>query len=1530
MSTTRATQERLRELSADRTRLLELLIQQRQNPEQELRPCQRASGGGEYFLPTSWAQQRLWFIYQLEGASSAYNIPLVARLRGELDEGALRRALDELVQRHEVLRTTFVNVEGEPKQRIAEHGSFELRLLDLSDEDRERREARLRQCELEETRVAFDLSTGPLIRGRLVRLAHDEHVLLITIHHIVADGWSLGVMIRELVELYGASRQGRDNPLPPLAIQYADYAHWQRQWLQGQRLERQLSYWRSRLEGAVPHLQLPTDRPRPAVQAYRGRTLPVALDERLSADLNALARRYGMTLFMVLYAGWAILLSRLSGEEDIVIGTPVANRRRPELEHLIGFFVNTLALRVRVDGDATVESFLEQVKAVTLGAYDHQDVPFEHLVEVLRPERSLNRHPIFQVMYVLQNAPRSELTLPGLAVTLEEGVNETSKFDLLLSLEERGNRIEGTLCYDIDLFERDTVERWLACLMVLLRDMTRAPGRRIADLSILPEAERVKVIDRFGATQAYYRGERLIHRLFEAQARRTPDALALKHGEATLTYAALNASANRLARELQNRGVGPDQLVGICVERSLEMVIGLLGILKAGGAYIPLDPNYPPERLQYMLSDANPRLVLTQRGLPLVPTGGPVLLLDEILEQAAAHSAENIGDDESRQAAGQLAYVIYTSGSTGRPKGTAMPHDALSNLIEWHRASFEPGSCRVLQFAALSFDVAFQETFTTLCTGGTLVLIDESVRRDPPALLELLRREGVERLFVPPLMLQNLAECARSLEGAAPDRLREIIVAGEQLRISPEIVEFFRQRPACRLANHYGPTETHVVTALTLPEDAREWPNLPSIGLPIANVRIYILDRLRRPVPIGVVGEIYIAGANVARGYHKQPRLTAERFLADPFAPAAPSRMYKTGDLGRWRSDGTIEYLGRNDDQVKIRGYRIELGEIEAQLALHERVKEAAVALRQDPGGGKRLVAYVTLHGQREGRGAIADDLRAHLKSLLPEYMVPAAFVMLERLPTTPSGKLDRRALPAPDACDYAVKVGEAPQGELEQTIARIWQELLHVGNVSRSDNFFELGGHSLLVLKILFRVNEACGSSLTVTDVYKNPTVQQLAQRVRGAAAADEPVDLAREAELDPAVVALPERPCTPARTILLTGATGFVGRFLLAHLLEHSDATIHCLVRAASQSEALGRLRATLSKWDLWDDAYERRIVAVAGDMRLPHLGIEPSTYRSLCRTVDSIFHCATSMNHLETYTMAKAANVDASKEIVRFAASERPKLVNYISTLGIFASGQRPGRVVSELTPIEDESFRHSQGYLASKWVGERIFMTAAERGIACNIFRVGLVWADSRRGRFDELQHVYRVLKTCLLAGCGIERFRYGMPPTPVDYVARAVTFLADRRSHGKGIFHISSSDQLVDGVFELCARLTGLPLTLMPYYDWICAIKRLHLQGRSLPAVPLLEYAFSMDEPTFHEHELRRRMAQDIHLDLARTHGELEDAGIVAPMLDEDLLAICLHDMLERDPDLRELADRYRNSTRRHDTRRGTTDAVPAA
>ncbi|HHK7964964.1 TPA: amino acid adenylation domain-containing protein [Serratia marcescens] len=1045
-------------------------------PAQEPLPILPVARDGE--LPLSFAQQRLWFLTQLEGMSETYHIPLALRLHGRLDRQALQHSLDALYARHESLRSRFITREDRPQVQILPANGLPLAFHDLR-----RHPAQADTLCRQAATQPFDLTQGPLVRAALIRLADEEHLFLLTCHHIVSDGWSTGILLRELGALYGAFRRGDADPLPLPTLQYPDYAAWQRRYLTPERLAAQAQYWRETLSGAPALLTLPTDRPRPTVQSFSGGEVPIAIDAELTQALRQFSRQHGGTLFMTVLAAWSLVLARMAGQQELVIGTPEANRGRLETESLVGFFVSTLALRIDLRDDPDLPTLIARIRHTVLTAQENRDLPFEQVVELVNPPRHLGYTPLFQVMLAWQDGSVRDIPLPGLQAELAGLEYSAAKFDLTLDLADTGEGISGTLNFATALFDRATAERYGVYLVQALRAMTLNSPRSVSHIDLLPLAEREHLLHGWNRTERDYPLDQTLAALFEQQVRRTPDATALVSGAESLSYAQLNARANRLAHALIARGVGPDSRVAVCAERGLNMVTALFGILKAGGAYVPLDPAYPGERLQYILQDADPVLLLADAAgrAALGEPATPQLALEAALPDTL--SAEN---PERRAQASHLAYVIYTSGSTGKPKGAMNEHRGVVNRLVWMQEAYGlTAADTVLQKTPFGFDVSVWEFFWPLMVGARLVMAKPEGHKDPDYLSRAIEQYGVTTLHFVPSMLQSFLA-----DGQAATRCGQVVrvmCSGEALPAAL-VAEFYRRLPQAELHNLYGPTEAAVdVTAWHCSREA-DRVSVP-IGRPIANTRIYLLDEHGQPVPLGAVGELYIGGVQVARGYLNRPELTAERFLADPFAPGG--RMYRTGDVARYLANGDIEYLGRNDQQVKIRGFRIECGEIEAVLATHPAVREAVVDARA-VGDDKRLVAWV-VPAAGVAEETLAGALRQHVSAALPDYMVPSAWVVVAALPLSPNGKLDRRALPEPQGAQSQAAY-EAPQGEHETLLAAIWRELLNVEQVGRHDNFFELGGHSLLAVKLMAQLRRA-GWGANVQTLFSTPTLSALAQ---------------------------------------------------------------------------------------------------------------------------------------------------------------------------------------------------------------------------------------------------------------------------------------------------------------------------------------------------------------------------------------------------------------------------------------------------
>jgi amino acid adenylation domain-containing protein len=1076
-------------LRVRKNELIEVLSQAGKYNEISIKPAP-----GTDSITLSYAQQRLWFLDQLAPNNAFYNVPLALRLNGKLNTAALEQSLNEIIRRHQSLRTIFIGVNGQAEQVITEQFKLPLACVDLTGLPDQARPLALLNLSRLEAEKPFVLSTGPLLRALLIELFNDsnkqEHILLITLHHIVSDGWSSEILMRELVALYQVFSEGKVSPLAELAIQYADFAYWQRQWLVGDVLQRQIDYWRKQLHAAPTAIELPTDRPRPPVMSYRGANYRFSIPFELAKQIYALNRSHDATLFMTLLAAFNVLLFRYSHQQDLCIGTPVANRNRLELEGLIGFFVNTLVLRTDLSGGPSFIDLLSRVRRTVLEAQNHQDLPFEQLVEVLQPERNMSHSPLFQVMFTLQNAVRHSPELSGLGISAVEKESCIAKFDLTLHIhEQKSGLLNGIIEYNTDLFDYDTIARLAEHYLILLQGIVDNPDGRLSELPLLTKAERQQILIEFNATAMDYSDDCLIQQLFERQVEKTPDAIAVVFEDESLTYKDLNRRANQVAHHLLALGIRPDDRVAICAERGLDMVIGLLGILKSGAAYIPLDPSYPCERLAYMLGDSKPVAILSQSGVQksLMNLAVPVVLLD-----ALALFAEQPAGNPDPQMLGlmssHLAYIIYTSGSTGQPKGVMVEHGNMVNFL--CAMSKVPGmtcSDSLLAVTTLSFDIAGLELFFPLINGAKVVLVSRANAADPVFLQQTIAQAGITVMQATPATWRLLL--SGGWQGASG---LKALCGGEALTL--DLSTQLKARVS-ELWNMYGPTETTVWSTCRL-IDAERTESYPceSVGRPIGNTQIYILDAQLQPVPLRVSGEIYIGGAGVARGYLNQPGLTAERFIRDSFGTNAESnaRLYKTGDLGRWLPDGNIEYIGRNDFQVKIRGFRIELGEIEAHLTACSGVREAVVIVREDNPEDKRLVAYLIAH---EGIELAVADLRAQLATGLADYMIPSAFVSLSAFPLTPNGKLDRKALPAPNFCEQKHYV--APRTAIEEILTSIWAELLNIEKIGVEDNFFELGGNSLLAVKLAHTIQSVLGGNLDLVALFQAPTIEEFAKRL-------------------------------------------------------------------------------------------------------------------------------------------------------------------------------------------------------------------------------------------------------------------------------------------------------------------------------------------------------------------------------------------------------------------------------------------------
>jgi amino acid adenylation domain-containing protein/thioester reductase-like protein len=1431
------------------------------------------------------AQKQLGILAQMsEDGSVAYNVSISLELRGSFQLAAMRKAVQTVVNRHEALRTIISSQND--FQEILPFLTADVALVDFSNGSDACGGLRLHERELQvadwlkkESQEPFDLNNGPLFRFSILKLEEKIHLLVLTIHHIVVDGWSVGVILQELGALYSAECQGVVCRLEP-PMQFRKYIEWQEKQSQTDAMAAHESYWLEQFAESIPVLDLPTDRHHPRLQTYKGSRQTRRLDVSLTREVKRFSTENGCTLLMTLLSVYTTLLHRLTGQNDIIVGMPTAGRSLEGSEKLVGYCAHILLVRSCIVGSESVLEYLRTLKNRLLEIYEHQDYPFARLIDKLNVARDASRSPLVTAIFNWDR-PVAVPKMFELATDLFPKPISCTPFDISLNVIEVDRKLVLDCDYNTDLCDASTIDRWLGHFQTLLEGVVANPQQCIAELPLLTEAERHQILVEWNNTTKEYPFNKCIHQLFEEQVERTPDAVAVVYENQQLTYDKLNCRANQLAQYLRSLGVGPEVLVGICMERSLEMVVGLLGILKAGGAYMPLDPEYPIGRLCFMLEDSAVSVLLTQQRLVnrLPEHGAQQVFLDDIWEQIVQNNHDN---PVSGVRAFHLANVIYTSGSTGTPKGVMVTHTGLCNLAQAQIQTFGlQNLSRILQFASLSFDASIWEVVMALGSGATLYLGTKDSLLPGMPLIQVLRDYCITHITLPPSALSVLpVEYLPTLQ--------TMIVAGEAC--SPELIT---QWSAGRnFFNAYGPTEATVCATVAKCTDGDK--KLP-IGRPIANTQIYILDSNVQPVPIGVPGELHIGGAGLARGYLNRPELTTEKFIPNPFYNSKfkiqNSKLYKTGDLARYLPDGNIEYLGRIDNQIKIRGFRIELGEIEAILSQHPGVRENVVVAREDILGEKRLVAYFVPQLEQT---PTTNDLRIFLKEKLPQYMMPSAFVSLKSLPLTSNGKVDRKALPVPDSHNTQLAVSfVAPRTPVEKVLADIWANVLHLEQVGVLDNFFELGGHSLSTIRVMSQVNKTFQIKLPLRHLFTAPTIAELAQTIKSTCGTDSivsaneitPLNLQAEVVLDETIkpLNLVYQPVSEPKAILLTGATGFVGAFLLVELLQQTQADIYCLVRAANLSAGKQRLQETLKAYLLWEESFNERIIPVLGDLSQPLLGLSDEQFHLMALKIDSIYHNGALVNDVYPYALFKAANVRGTEEVLRLASQIKIKPVHFISTASVFVSDEyfKLG-VVLENDPLE-----HSQGlvggYPQSKWVAEKMVMMARDRGLPCSIYRLGRITWHSQTGVWNSNDMFYRFIKACIQLKSAPEMNNM-VEITPVDYLAKVLIHLSQQPDSLDKAFHLMNSDSAPWSQFINCIRSLGYPLQQLSYEDWQAEL----LRNTQISSDNALYSAISLAEDNTSSHS-RANAASSLKFDCQNTLNGLANTGIRWPQVDDKLL-----------------------------------------
>jgi amino acid adenylation domain-containing protein/thioester reductase-like protein len=1374
--------------------------------------------------PLSYGQQALWFLHQLTPEDFSFNVAGAVRVLDDIDASALRQAFQELVNRHASLRTTFSVSDGQPVQRIQEYMAAPFHEEDASTWN----EDALHEYLMRKAHRSFNLENGPVLRVILLRRSHKEHVLLLAMDHIITDFWSMSVLAHELFVLYSAAASSTPAPLPSLEFQYTDYVHWQDDVLAGPEGERLWAYWKEQLAGELPILNLPTDRPRTPFQTYVGDTESMTLSPELAEQLKTLARSHGATLYTVLLAAFQALLYRYTGQEDLVVGSVMAGRSHPELADLVGYFINPVALRADFSGDPTFADFLGQVRGTVFEALEHQDYPPALLAQRLQLVRDPSRPPIFETMFILQKAQvpgEQELSAFALGmsgarmewgeITLESMAlgGQPAQFDLTLMMAEMAGGLAASRQYNTALFDPSTIQQMLAHLGTLLEGITAHPDQSISAFPLLTEEERHQLLVEWNETEMDYPRDKSIHHLFEAQAGRTPDEVAVICDGEQLTYGELNRRANQLGHYLQGLGIGPDVLVGIYVERSVEMMVGLLGVLKAGGAYVPLDPAFPPDRLALMIEDSQAPVILTQERLAqtLPEHHADVISLDADWERIAAMNDETPSSDVTPD---DMAYVIYTSGSTGKPKGVQVLHRGVVNFLT--SMQHEPGLTDqdgLLAVTTLSFDIAVLELFLPLIVGARVEIATQETASDGMLLMEKLVESEATIIQATPATYRMLIEA-----GWQGDSQLRVLCGGEAM---PQDLAGQLLTRCASLWNMYGPTET-TIWSTVYPVDAHGGPI--SIGRPIGNTQLYLLDSQMEPVPVGVVGELYIGGDGVARGYLNRPELNAEKFIPDPFGSEPGARLYATGDVARYLPDGNVEFLGRNDHQVKIRGFRIELGDIEAPLAQHPAIRHPVVVVREDSPGDKRLVGYLVMD---DGQPEIpVGELRAFLRDRLPDYMLPSVFVTLDAMPLTPNEKVDRRALPAPPQTRPDLEATYvAPRNPLEEELAQLCAGVLSLERVGIHDNFFDLGGNSLLATRLIFQVRERFEVQVLLRSLFEEPTVAGLARAIEvgqqgGLFTSITLEELNAEVALDPVITGdgMQFEPVGDPDHIFLTGATGFVGAFLLHTLLRQTRADIHCLVRAASVEEGKQRLQRNLETYLLWDDSLRDRIIVVPGDLAQPTLGLGAETFEALAGQMDMVYHNGAMVNFVYPYQAHKAANVLGTQEVLRLASASRLKPVHFVSTLSVFHTGDHDDGTVFHEGDDLDQVGVPFGGYAQSKWVAEKLVMEAGSRGMPVAIYRPGLVSGASATGAWNTDDMMSTLAKICLSVGVAPD-LDVMVDVVPVDYVSDAIVHLSQQPAPLGQVFHLSNPQPLHYRELLEAVRSLGFPVRSVPFDQW---------------------------------------------------------------------------------------------------------------
>jgi amino acid adenylation domain-containing protein/thioester reductase-like protein len=1443
---------------------------------------------GKKEFPLSSAQKRLWFTNQLDPGITAYNMVSPYRLLGGLDIAALKNSFRALINRHDILRISIINEKGQPRQVVNPPECLDFRYIDLKSLPVANQDDEVKRLISQESVTPFDISKAPLFRVLLLKKADAEFFLITIFHHIISDGWSAGIFYKELEQFYNSFINQEEPALPELKIQYTDYALWEQRVLEGEIVREQLSYWKEKLATVAETTEFPTDFPRPPVKTFNGSLLYFEVPEDLTSKVRDFSKKNdGMTIFMILLSVLKVIVYRYTGQENICIGSTVANRNRNELRALIGFFVNTVALNTDVAGNPTFNELLDRVRGTCLEAYANQDVAFERVVRATRvvPERS--RNALFQIMFTFQNVAIKDLKFDGIQTSRFPTQHHGSMFDLTLALADTGKKFYGYLEYNTDLFTAETVGRIAKQFLNVLEKVIADCKLHINEIPLLLEEEYHRIVYEWNQTEKPYAKEKCIHHLFEEAVKRNPAHTALICGGKSLTYEALNQKANQLARYLLQTVDRNDSFVGVLLERSLETVIALLAILKAGFAYMPIDPAYPDERIAFMVNDVAVSLVVTEERLKeKLPDSLSKICLDADWTGVAAEDGANL---KTRITSSAKAYTIFTSGSTGNPKGVVVAHRSVINLIEWVNNTFKVSPTDQLLFInSLCFDLSVYDIFGFLAAGGTINIATEEDVREPQQLLNLICTNPITIWHsAPAAFSQTLPFMNKYLDNSNLTRLRLVLLGGDWIPVTlPDAIRAIFKN--ARVISVGGPTEATVWSNYYPIEKVDpKWVSIP-YGKPIQNAKCYILDDNLHPCPIGVPGNLYLGGDCLGIGYANRPELTAARFVPDVFSKNGADRMYYTGDRARFRADGNMEFMGRNDKQVKIRGFRIELEEIETVLGKLPKLQSAVVAALGKTNGEKQLIAYYTA---ADGAMIASNEIRLFLKRALPEYMVPSYFVALDSIPLTLNGKIDYAKLPDLQQIHQRVASGDAlALTAVEKKIADVWTNVLGVSNIGKYDNFFRLGGHSLNAIQIVSEIEEQFGIGLTVKDFFRANDLCELAVIVEDALhhiVKETRFDLRDEVALPLEVNAAGKEAVKQDQfaKVFLTGATGFFGAHLLEQLLTRSGAFVCCLVRGSDEEKALLRIKRVMEEYGIWQECYKDRIRPVTGDISRERMGLSQEVYDELAETVDVVYHSGAWVNFFYPYATLKANNVVGTQKVLEFVTYKRVKILHYISTLSaVVIPLDQPAKIFYEDSELPySEGLYCDDGYAQSKWVAEKIVEIAKERGAPVNIYRLGNVSGHTGSGICNTKDFIWLLVGCCMDMGCAPYFYRE-MDLTPVDYMSKAVYHLSRQTSLIGKKFNLYNANSITWVEMINLLNSFGYEIKVMDYSKWRQKLIEFIGADENNPFAVIL-HIFGDEVPT---------TENSVTLDYQNAKRGLRDAALQCPPVDCALVGLYLN------------------------------------